>query len=211
MSGRRGRPKTPGLSHNKKSNTYITSSRTVPNLRSPRNKKANKFESYFKRMAPNPPFLVELATEEPSTSALPPSPTKLIVGTRTAIHLEEPTSEFSTILLSVLPIPMVESDTEMNDNDAENTDLIETINSEKKFKGRTNPPAFTLKWEKAYPWAYYNTRKSGWFCKTYEEYSNTGDHFWKTIPKRHDAHPGISFRSTNNPKNTVMRFATKLK
>ena len=62
-----GRPKKTGLSHNKKSNMYITSSRYDANMRIPPNKK-NKLESYFKRAAPNPPSVVELATNEPSTS-----------------------------------------------------------------------------------------------------------------------------------------------
>ena len=39
--------------------------------------------------------------------------------------------------------------------EAENADFIETIYSEKKFNGRTNPPGFSLKCEKAYPWTYY--------------------------------------------------------
>ena len=63
----RGKTQKTGLSHNKKSNTYITPPRYA-NLRIPQNKKNNKLESYFKRTAPNPPSVVDLAIEEPSTS-----------------------------------------------------------------------------------------------------------------------------------------------
>ena len=69
---------------------------------------------------------------------LPPSLTELNVDSPPTIHPDEPTSESSTILLSVIPTPEAELDTKMNDNKAENRDLIETINSEKKFNGKTN-------------------------------------------------------------------------
>ena len=138
LSGRRGRPKTTGLSHNKKSNTY-TSSRNDPNLRSPPNKKTNKLESYFKRTAPNLPSVVELATDEPSTSGLPPPATELNVDSPPSIHPEDPTSGSSTILPRALLTLEVESDPKINDEE-ENIDLTETISSEKKLNGRTNPP-----------------------------------------------------------------------
>ena len=93
-------------------------SRTDPSLRSPPNKKTNKLESYFKRTVPHPRSVVELATEEPSTSALLPSPTELNVDSPPTIHTEEPTLKSSTILPSVFPTPEVESDTEMNHNEA---------------------------------------------------------------------------------------------
>ena len=206
MGGHWGRPKTAGLSHNKKSNKYILSSRTDLTLRSPPNKKTNKLESYFKRMAPNPPSLVELATEEPSTSALPPSPTELNVHSPPTIHPEEPTSEFSTILPSVLPIPEVESDTEINDNEAENAYLIETINLEKKFNGRTNAPACTLKWEKAsIPGFITVSSNQDGFTKLARIIRTLAINFGKLpLLVSH-------FTSTNNLKNTAMRFATKLK
>ena len=58
---------------------------------------------------------------------LPPSLTELNVDSPPTIHPDEPTSESSTILLSVIPTPEAELDTKMNDNKAENGDLIETI------------------------------------------------------------------------------------
>ena len=69
---------------------------------------------------------------------LPPSLTELNVDSPPTIHPDEPTPESSTILLSVIATPEAELDTKMNDNKAENRDLIETINSEKKFNGKTN-------------------------------------------------------------------------
>ena len=56
----------------------------------------------------------------------------------------------------------------MNDSKAENTDLIETINSEKKFNGRTNA-------------------RSTWTLAI-----NFGKPFQKK-QKKHDTHPGIGF------------------
>ena len=107
----------------------------------------------------------------------------------------------------------LELDTEVNDNEVENTDLIETINSDKMFNGRINPPAFTLKWEKAYPWAYCSPTKSGWLCKTCEEYSNTGDQFWKTVLQKHDAHLGIAFYEHEQSKkhSDAIRDKTEIK
>ena len=55
----------------------------------------------------------------------------------------------------------------MNDNEAENTDLIETINSEKKFNGKTNA-------------------RSTWTLAI-----NFGKPFQKK--KKNDTHPGIGF------------------
>ena len=108
-------------------------------MRSPPNKKTNKLESYFKRTAPNLPSVVELATDEPSTSGLPPPATELNVDSPPSIHPEDPTSGSSTILPRALLTLEVESDPKINDEE-ENIDLTETISSEKKLNGRTNPP-----------------------------------------------------------------------
>ena len=69
--------------------------------------------------------------------------------------------------------------------------------------------AFTLQWEKAYPWAYYNSIKGGWFCKICEEYSQTGDKFWKTVPKKHDAHPGKAFKEHSGSKKHTDAICSK--
>ena len=84
-------------------------------MRSPPNKKTNKLESYFKRTAPNLPSVVELATDEPSTSALPPSATELHVDSPSSIHPEDPTSGSSTILPRALLTLEVESDPKINE------------------------------------------------------------------------------------------------
>ena len=38
----------------------------------------------------------------------------------------------------------------------------------------------TAIWERRYPWAYKSTLKGGWICKVCEEYSKSGDEYWKT-------------------------------
>ena len=37
-----------------------------------------------------------------------------------------------------------------------------------------------------------SSNKVGWFCKTCKEYSDTGDQYWKTLPRKHYQHPSIS-------------------
>ena len=68
---------------------------------------------------------------------LPPSLTELNVDSPPTIHPDEPTSESSTILLSVIPTPEAELDTKMNDNKAENGDLIETIPRKRLMEKQT--------------------------------------------------------------------------
>ena len=69
--------------------------------------------------------------------------------------------------------------------------------------------AFPLKWEKAYPWAYYSSIKGGWFCKICEECSQTGDKFWKTVPKKHDTHPGEAFKEHSGSKKHTDAICSK--
>ena len=48
-------------------------------------------------------------------------------------------------------------------------------------------------WESRYTWAYFSNYKEGWFCKICQEYSSSGDEFWKTLPYKHDRHPTEAF------------------
>ena len=47
-------------------------------------------------------------------------------------------------------------------------------------------------------WLYYSCLKGGWFCKTCEEYSDSHDEYWKTLPRKHDEHPGMFFNEHAN-------------
>ena len=38
----------------------------------------------------------------------------------------------------------------------------------------------------------------GWFCKTCEGYSDSLDEYWKTLPRKHDEHPGMFFNEHAN-------------
>ena len=40
--------------------------------------------------------------------------------------------------------------------------------------------------------------KGGWFCKTCEEYSDSHDKYWKTLPHKHEEHPGMFFNEQAN-------------
>ena len=50
------------------------------------------------------------------------------------------------------------------------------------------------KWEQLHSWAYFSSSKNGWLCKICEEYSETGDEFWKSKARAHDDHSGKMFQ-----------------
>ena len=58
-----------------------------------------------------------------------------------------------------------------------------------------------------YPWVYYSIVESRWFYKTCEDYSNTGDQFWKI------ATPGIAFYEHEQSKkhSDEIRNKTEIK
>ena len=47
-------------------------------------------------------------------------------------------------------------------------------------------------------WSYYSCLKGGWFCKTCEDYSDSHDEYWKTLPPKHDEHPSMFFNEHAN-------------
>ena len=64
------------------------------------------------------------------------------------------------------------------------------------------------KWEQLHPWAYFSSSKNGWLCKICEEYSKTGDEFWKSKAHAYDDHPGKMFRHHihgEKPKKAIDR------
>ena len=50
-------------------------------------------------------------------------------------------------------------------------------------------------WVQRYPWAYKSSLKGGWICKFWEEYSKSGDEYWKTKARKHDRHPNEMFKN----------------
>lgn len=49
---------------------------------------------------------------------------------------------------------------------------------------------------------YFSNVKNGWLCKTCEEYSDTGDEYWKSKACVHDKHPNKMFQlHLNNEKH----------
>ena len=50
------------------------------------------------------------------------------------------------------------------------------------------------KWEHLHSWAYFSNSKNGWLCKICEEYSDTGDDYWKNKVRAHDEHPNKMFQ-----------------
>ena len=79
----------------------------------------------------------------------------------------------------------------MEDEEEQHTSQKDIV---KTFDGRRQQGlSFTIKWEKQFLWAYYSSNKVGWFCKTCEEYSDTGDQYRKTLPQKHDKHSYLFF------------------
>ena len=222
MTGRRGRPKTSGNSHNKASKTY-SSSRVDRDPQSlPQKIQAkNTLETFFKPInKQKPPETPQQSLIAQLTSQLPPEPS---ISTPQGISEQLPSPPTSPPPMSVEspessddesicsqaispPSSPPSSDSELSSDDDQrpkklfrnnNNNNKRSLNNS-KFDGRSNKLQFTVKWEKAFPWAYYSASKEGWFCKTCEEFSDCGDEFWKTLPRKHDEHPGVFFHDHEN-------------
>ena len=140
----------------------------------------------------------------PSASQSPsPSPIELDECSANAIRTEDVLSAPTS------PTPEIESE-KVSDSEIEGelpTETASTLKPSDRQDGKKL--AFALKWEKAYPWVYYSSIKGGWFCKICEEYSQTGDKFWKTVPKKHDAHPGEAFKEHGGSKKHTDAICSK--
>ena len=67
--------------------------------------------------------------------------------------------------------------------------------------------SFTIKWGKSFTWACYSFYHAVCFCRTCQEYSDSHDNYWKTVPKTHDQHPGVIFSEQENCKKHVRAVA----
>ena len=77
--------------------------------------------------------------------------------------------------------------------------MIAKLNCSEKFVNMMEDKlSFREKWEKKYTWWNYSCLKGGWFCKTWEKYSGSHDEYWKTLPRKHDKHPGMFFNEHAN-------------
>ena len=198
MSGRRGRPTTSGKSHNKRSSTYATSraDRDNPTKKSKSIPSSNLL-SFFKPVAATKITEEVCVTEEPNATE---------EHTNTDVDVQDMPSGTDVHAMTE------HSDSEDQSDSTEPSDTEEDLSEEEimsdssdgynennvargvSFDGRSSKASFTEKWERKYNWSYYSSLKGGWFCKTCEEYSDSYDEFWKTLPRRHDAHPGTFFR-----------------
>ena len=94
------------------------------------------------------------------------------------------------LTFKICDIDMPSSSESENSDDEDN--FLEALLKNKKFSGRSNNLAFTIKWERAFSWSSYSAAE-GWFCKKCQKYSRNGDEYWKTLLGKHDAHPGAFF------------------
>ena len=67
--------------------------------------------------------------------------------------------------------------------------------------------SFTVKWETRFTWAYYSSYHAGWF--TYQEYSNSHDQYWKTVPRTHNQHRGVFFSEHENCQKHIRAVTDK--
>ena len=96
-----------------------------------------------------------------------------------------------------------------SENSDDQDNFLEAPLKNKKFDGRSDKLAFTIKWERAFLWSYYSAAEEGWLCKTCQEYSYNGDKYWKTQPGKHDAQPVVFFQKHENSKKHKDAVANK--
>ena len=132
--------------------------------------------------------------DQASTSTvLPVTRTSSIIN-----YFKRPVDKSANVHITEEPrtsVPRVEIEDEEDENTNDNVAPIfqrnkvkttiettkELISKKKAPEGRTkSTSSICCKWETKYPWAYFNHSKNGWFCKTCEEYSSTGDAHRKT-------------------------------
>lgn len=64
----------------------------------------------------------------------------------------------------------------------------------------------TIIWEMQFFWVYYSSSKVGWFCNNCEECSDTGDQYWKTIPRKYDEHLHLFFTEHIESSKYIQSF-----
>ena len=69
--------------------------------------------------------------------------------------------------------------------------------------------SLTIKWDKCFTGAYYSSYHPGWFCRTCQEYSNSHDQYWKTVPRTHNQHPGVFFSEHENCQKHIRAVTNK--
>ena len=205
MTGRRGRPKTTGKSLNKRANT-CTSARTNTETSMSvlkKTKSAIPLTNFLKPTNSAMNKSVNNPLNSPTDSRVN-SPVNNLHGDHIAADESknneeniEFNEEHSDSNLSFSDTNS-SSESELSVKDVEIADSAEPNDSEselpreiQKYDGRKDNLSFTEKWEKKYTWSCYSCLKGGWFCKTFEEYSDPHDEYWKTLPRKHDEHLGM--------------------
>ena len=214
MTGRRGRPKTTGKSHNKRANTYTSTRNMDASIPvSKKSKPAMSLTNFFKPVnkTVNSPENFPVNSPENETVDNPENETVDIPENETVNKLVDNPENESANNMTIEPTTsnlneqVIAENSSVNNSDneiseSEHTDSSDSEEEEPtvqkfiKHDGRKNALSFTEKWEKKYTWSYYSTTKGGWFCKTCEEYSDSHDAYWKTLPRKHDEHPGVFFK-----------------
>ena len=207
MSSRRGRPTTTGRSHNKRSNTYA-SKRIVRELIPEKKTKTTStlVTTFFKPLSSDGQAKVTNADKTRNCSE-----TACSHSTCSEHSVSKSEPEASQMFIS----EFIETQQNCSDSDPQSlqSSNMPEIPKENSFYSGTRSSAvidgritddklsFTIKWEKRFTWAYYSSYHAGWFCRTCQEYSNSHDQYWKTVPRTHNQHPGVFFfRALKLPK-----------
>ena len=114
-----------------------------------------------------------------------------------------------------------EKDENMNDNVApifQNNKVKTTTESTKILISEKKPRTdvrkyfiYLLQMRNQIPLDLLQPFKNGCFCKTCEEYSNTVDAHWKTLPRKHDEYPSQFFSDHENSSKRLNSIKTKRK
>ena len=195
-----GHPRTTGKSHIKKLNTYLSTRDAPP----PPQKVSKSVNSFFKpvKTSETPHLLLRRSYHK--------SPI-LSRGKRSPAHSESDSTDIDftsqtsqpdpclapNLRISALEIPVQASPIDEESDSGSDTVItgLEIPDFVWTFRRRTDGKLdFVTKWERKYTWAYYSSSKGSWFCKTCEEYSDSGDEFWKSVTRKHDDHPGVFFQ-----------------
>ena len=215
MSRRRGRPTTTGRSHNKRSNTYA-SKRIVRELIPEKRTKTTStlVTTFFKSLSSDKQAKVTNADKTTNCSETTCSDSTC---SEDSVSKSEPEASQMSISESI------EAQRNCSDSDAQSVQSLNTpeIPNENGFYSGTRSSAeidgritdnnlpFTIKWEKHFTSAYYSSYHAGWFSRTCQEYSNSHDQYWKTVPRTHDQHLGVFFSEHKNCQKHVTAVTNK--
>ena len=208
---RRGRPTTTGRSHNKRSNVYAYKRIVRELIREKKTKTTSALVATFLKPL-SYDRQAKVTNADTTTTVL-----KLHVLIPNPVSKSEPDASQMSISESI--------ETQRNYSDSgpqsvQSSNTPEILKENSFYSGTRISPvidrritddklSFTIKWEQRFTWAYNSSCHTGWFCRTCQEYSNSHDQYWKTVPRTHDQHTGVFFSEHGNCQKHVRAVTNK--